>query len=96
MKNITLIIFVLLFVRRGANGERFGFSVDITPDPWEGRTDLRIHPDGGLPSTQGCIGLSGDLSDVRDFANRIQPYLTTYGTMELCVNYGGNIEVNKY
>ncbi len=40
-----------------------GFSVDLEPMFPTGRTNLRIHPDGGKPGTEGCIGILGSVAD---------------------------------
>jgi len=47
-----------------------GFSVDLS-DTWDselGRTRslLRIHPDGNLPGTQGCVGILDKVKECRD------------------------------
>lgn len=34
-----------------------GYSLNLSPEFSTNRTDLRIHPDGGVPGTLGCIGL---------------------------------------
>ena len=71
----------------GFSRDNFGFSLDITPDPRDGRTSLRIHPDGGLPGTAGCIGLNGTKPQLQQFARMSQNYLSVHGTMRLVVNY---------
>jgi hypothetical protein len=47
-----------------------GFSVDLSDhyDPVTGRTRslLRIHPDGGKPGTEGCIGILSRVAECRD------------------------------
>lgn len=35
-----------------------GYSLNLNPQFSTNRTDLRIHPDGGVPGTLGCIGVS--------------------------------------
>ena len=35
-----------------------GWSLDLDPNFKTDRTDLRIHPDGNVPGTEGCIGPS--------------------------------------
>lgn len=35
-----------------------GYSVNLDPQFSTPRTDLRIHPDGGVPGTLGCIGVN--------------------------------------
>jgi len=71
----------------GYVSEGVGFSVNIAPDPIFGRTYLRIHPDGGLIGTAGCIGLRGTKSQLREFGNLISEFLTKNKTMRLRVNY---------
>jgi RHS repeat-associated protein len=72
----------------GYVSEGVGFSVNIAPDPIFGRTYLRIHPDGGLIGTAGCIGLRGTKSQLREFGNIISEFLTKHKTIRLRVNYG--------
>ncbi|MGE4506972.1 MAG: RHS repeat domain-containing protein, partial [Desulfovibrionaceae bacterium] len=45
-----------------------GWSVDIEPEEENGRTELRIHPDGGKKKgTMGCIGIQcGESSSARE------------------------------
>jgi hypothetical protein len=47
-----------------------GFSVDLSDhyDPVAGRTRSlpRIHPDGGKPGTEGCIGILSRVAECRD------------------------------
>ena len=47
-----------------------GFSVNLS-DKWDPaanrmRSLLRIHPDGGLPGTEGCVGILGRVNECRD------------------------------
>lgn len=53
-----------------------GFSVNIAPDPIFGRSYLSIQPDGGPIGTAGCIGLHGTKSQLSEFANLINEFLT--------------------
>lgn len=62
-----------------------GFSVDITPDPRWGRQYLRIHPDGKLPGTKGCIGLDCNYDGLIDFENRIRDVLNQNDDVRLKV-----------
>ena len=62
-----------------------GFSIDIGPDGVGGRMYLRIHPDGGLPGTAGCIGLTSGVNDLRIFRDMMRNFLTNHGTMLLGV-----------
>jgi hypothetical protein len=62
-----------------------GFTVDITPDPLWGRSNLRIHPDGPPIGTAGCIGLEGSAQQLQNFSDRVSTYLNSYGTIPLIV-----------
>jgi len=71
-----------------------GFSVDIGPDPFLGRSLLRIHPDGNRngnwwlnDGTAGCIGLTGNAAELNEFYNMMSNYLETHGGMELYVPF---------
>ncbi|MCA3012786.1 MAG: peptidoglycan-binding protein [Myxococcaceae bacterium] len=44
----------------GGVGYKYGMSDKFDPRVGQPRTALRIHPDGGRPGTQGCIGIVGD------------------------------------
>ena len=78
-----------------------GFSVDLS-DKWDPalkrtRSLLRIHPDGNLPGTQGCVGI---ISKVQGCHDQLQAMLTgrtrtlevviakTHDDMSLCTAYG--------
>ena len=65
--------------------DNVGFTFDITPDPFMGRTSLRIHPDGGQPGTAGCIGLIGNAAQLTDFEDRMMNYLDNHSTIPLWV-----------
>lgn len=65
------------------NGVMFG--VHITPDPRFGRSALYIHPDGNLPGTAGCVGLTGSFYELSDFSDRIRGYLRIHRSMTLRV-----------
>jgi len=52
-----------------------GFSVDLNPLFPTKRTDLRIHPDGNVPGTLGCIGIND--ADVRGCYEALQRLLPT-------------------
>ncbi len=49
-----------------------GFSFDLLPNFPTRRTLLRIHPDGGPPGTQGCIGVIGDRRGLEDFYRQVR------------------------
>lgn len=67
------------------NRNGVGFSFNITPDPRFGRSLLRIHPDGNVPGTQGCIGLTGTCDELYDFQVRMQRYLKVHPSIRLRV-----------
>jgi peptidoglycan hydrolase-like protein with peptidoglycan-binding domain len=51
------------------DGVGYSFAMSDRYDPRVGatRTLLRIHPDGGVPGTLGCIGIVGDAATQRRF-----------------------------
>src|SRR5438067_3736237 len=55
---------------RAMTRDGVGFSVDLSdkydPAAKRVRSLLRIHPDGGQPGTQGCIGILSDVAACRD------------------------------
>lgn len=59
------------------------WSQTIKPDFDTDRDSLAIHPDGNVPGTEGCIGLS--ISDTQEFKNRLGTYLANNGGMKLLV-----------
>lgn len=62
-----------------------GWSLDL--DNKDGRTELRIHPDGNVPGTQGCVGvLCGYHNEV--FNDLQDGLLRNSGEITLEVNYG--------
>lgn len=57
---------------RNTNGmvrDGFGFSFDLNPKFPTNRSDLRIHPDGGRPGTQGCLGIVGTRDELTRMYN---------------------------
>lgn len=50
----------------GFSCSQFGWSVEIIPNFQTTRELLRIHPDGNVPGTRGCIGVqcSRDAADL--------------------------------
>ncbi|MFC4221162.1 hypothetical protein [Flagellimonas marina] len=60
-----------------------GFSIDITPDPRYGRSLLRVHPDGGSPGTQGCIGLTSSGDRLTIFEQTMESLLDVHSTLRL-------------
>jgi len=63
-----------------------GFSVNITPDPRYGRSLLRVHPDGNLPGTQGCIGLTCGADRLSTFEDTVKSLLNVHSTIRLQVS----------
>ena len=51
----------------GGVGWSFAVSDKFDPRVNDTRGLLRIHPDGGTPGTQGCIGIVGDANTMRRF-----------------------------
>ena len=71
--------------------DEVGFSIAITPDRY-GRSLMRVHPDGGLPGTRGCIGLKCGSERLTEFENMIRPILDVQGSIRLKVkgSYNGS------
>ena len=63
-----------------------GFSIDLAPLFETNRSNLRIHPDGGLPGTEGCIGLTGSAKQLTEFTEIIKPYYSDGMKINLNVN----------
>lgn len=62
-----------------------GWSLDL--DNKGGRTELRIHPDGNVPGTQGCVGVvCGYHNEV--FDDLQEGLLRNSGEITLEVDYG--------
>jgi hypothetical protein len=75
----------------GMNNDRVGFSYDLNPKFSTGRTDLRVHPDGGKSvGTLGCIGLSGCAKDLSNFRNTINNNLDKRGSLPVNINITNN------
>ena len=68
-----------------------GFSINLTPLFDTNRDLLRIHPDGGkVTGTEGCIGLTGNQSDLNSFVNLMRPLYSSYDNIPLKVNVRNN------
>ncbi|MEX1363990.1 MAG: hypothetical protein AB1Z98_12745 [Nannocystaceae bacterium] len=50
-----------------------GFFVPITPQFETKREGLGIHPDGNVPGTEGCIGITADSSSFYDMLAKTPP-----------------------
>ncbi|ACA15670.1 hypothetical protein M446_1143 [Methylobacterium sp. 4-46] len=62
--------------------EGVGFSFDLDPTagtPVYGRSLFRIHPDGGAPQTNGCIGVREHAGRLRDVENLLNANLRANG-----------------
>lgn len=59
-----------LYVKDGV-----GFWGLLYPQFRTERSGIGIHPDGGVRGTRGCIGLTGNASELNDFYNRIHDYI---------------------
>jgi hypothetical protein len=64
-------------------GDPNGWKVNLDPQFQTNRTDLRIHPDGPPPGTQGCIGIS--CADAQGFHDRLDAYLQANGSIPVQV-----------
>jgi len=56
-----------------------GWSLDLDPSFPTDRTLLRIHPDGNVPGTEGCIGVSCTGSDQQKVYNSLHNYFNLPG-----------------
>jgi hypothetical protein len=64
-----------------------GFSVDLA-DKWDPvlgrmRTLMRIHPDGNLPGTEGCVGILDKVSECSEQLAAMFPSSTTVRWLEV-------------
>lgn len=67
-----------------------GYSINLSPLFETKRVNLRIHPDGNVFGTEGCIGLIGNQSVQKSFVNLLRPLYSAYGNIPLNVNIKGN------
>ena len=74
------------------NNENIGYSSVLTPLFKTDRTLLRIHPDGNIPGTRGCIGVQ--CKDARRFKEELDNFFNRYPNqsvnLPLDVNYNEN------
>jgi len=61
---------------------KVGWSVDLSDKG--GRTELRIHPDGNVWGTQGCIAPQ---TQARDWGNNLREQINKYGSIPVKVSY---------
>lgn len=80
-----------------------GFSVDVS-DKWDDalqrmRRLLRIHPDGGLPGSEGCVAILEHVKECRDYLAQVISstgaatglevmYIQDRKALSLCTDYG--------
>lgn len=68
-----------------------GYSFDLDPvfdTPVFGRSLFRLHPDGGSPQTNGCLGIRENSADrLRDFRDQLRSLLEG-GDVYISVAYG--------
>ncbi|MCZ0932797.1 MAG: RHS repeat-associated core domain-containing protein, partial [Oligoflexia bacterium] len=57
-------------------GETFGYSVNLEPQFDATKTYLRIHPDGNVPGTAGCVGVK--CKDSKRFETKIKNLLNKH------------------
>ncbi len=67
-----------------------GFTFDVNPKFETCRALLRIHPDGGIKGTEGCIGLIGGKETLLRFKNSLNNLLKSQGSVNLNVSIGKN------
>jgi RHS repeat-associated protein len=70
------------------NGVGFSMNLSDKYDPELGimRDKLRIHPDGNIPGTAGCVGLSCNASGLQQFKSKMQDYLSNHSSIKLTVS----------
>jgi len=78
-----------LRTEEGYRRDGFGFSFNVEPTFQTGRSLLRIHPDGNLPGTLGCVGLKCSAIQGKIFYNQVNA-VTTNGSINLNINIEGN------
>ncbi|CAM3881026.1 hypothetical protein MUGA111182_15000 [Mucilaginibacter galii] len=76
----------------GFFSEGIGFTFDVIPlfTTLNGkkmeRTDLRIHPDGNVPGSAGCIALTASNAVLTSFYKELSDYIAKKGSVALSVN----------
>ena len=63
--------------------EGVGFSVDVNPQFNTNRTLLRIHPDGNVAGTQGCIGITEEVRECYEALKRLLPEASSTCELEV-------------
>jgi uncharacterized protein YraI len=69
----------------GGVGYSFALSDAFDPRISARRSLLRIHPDGGVPGTEGCIGIVGEAATQRQFLADMRAQLGRSGSFNLTV-----------
>ena len=72
------------------NNNDVGFSFNLNPTFSTGRTDLRIHPDGNNEGTLGCIGMSGNNSQLLSFRDNLRLVQKYHPSVPATINIIGN------
>ena len=67
-------------IEHGFSREGVGFSIDLNPRFQTTRTLLRIHPDGGISGTLGCIGIQESADRLNAFYNVMNTYFQRIST----------------
>ncbi len=75
---------------RGMNSDGVGFSFNLNPQFSTSRDLLRIHPDGNNEGTLGCIGLSGDATQLNSFSTAVQGFLQNTTSIPANINITNN------
>jgi hypothetical protein len=75
---------------KGMNSDGVGFSFNLNPQFSTGRDLLRIHPDGNNEGTLGCIGLSGDATQLNAFSTAVQGLLQNNTSIPATINITNN------
>lgn len=70
------------------NGVGFSFDLDpIDGTQVYGRSLFRIHPDGGSPETNGCLGIREDPEELREAETSVANLLRGSGPFKLVVTH---------
>ena len=71
--------------------EGVAFTVDLEPTFDTGRTLLRIHPDGNVAGTAGCVGLTGCTADeLTTFYSNMRTFTEAFDDIQLSVDIENN------
>lgn len=81
---------------KGMTKEGIGFSLNLDPQFKTGRSLLRIHPDGNLFGTQGCVGLLCGKNGLIEFRDLMRSTISKQGDIPLNINILNNPNNNGY